>query len=46
LAKFKKSKISAWSTCSARRLEEAHKLIDEVANVLTEVRRDLLRAGS
>jgi hypothetical protein len=27
---------------AARRLEEAHKLLDEVANVLTEVRRELL----
>ena len=31
---------------AARRLDEAHKLLDEGANVLTEMRRDLLRAGS
>jgi hypothetical protein len=27
---------------AARRLEEAHKLLDEIANMLADVRRDLL----
>jgi hypothetical protein len=30
---------------AARRLEEAHKLLEQIANVLGEVRRDLLGAG-
>ena len=31
---------------AALQFDEAHKLFDEGANVLTEMRRDLLRAGS
>ena len=31
---------------AARRLDEAYKLLDEVANVLTEMRRELLGGGS
>jgi hypothetical protein len=27
---------------AARRLDEAHKLLDEIANMLTEMRRELL----
>jgi hypothetical protein len=30
---------------AARRLDEAHKLLEQVANVLTEARRELLGAG-
>ena len=30
---------------AARRLDEAHKLLDEVANMLTEIRRTMLGAG-
>ena len=30
---------------AARRLEEAHKLLDEVANMLGDVRRELLGSG-
>ena len=31
---------------TARRLAEAHKLLDEVANMLTEMRRELLGSGN
>ena len=30
---------------AARRLDEAHKLLEEVTNVLTEMRRELLGGG-
>jgi hypothetical protein len=30
---------------AARRLDEAHKLLDEISNILTEARRELLGAG-
>ncbi len=30
---------------AARRLDEAHKLFDEVSNMLTDTRRDLLGSG-
>jgi hypothetical protein len=30
---------------AARRLDEAHKLLDEVSDMLTEVRRELLGTG-
>ena len=32
--------------CRLRRLAEAHKLLDEVANVLTEMRRTMLGGGN
>jgi hypothetical protein len=31
---------------AARRLEEAHKLLEQVANVLSEVRRGMLGGGN
>jgi hypothetical protein len=31
---------------AARRLDEAHKLLEVIADMLGEVRRELLRAGS
>ena len=30
---------------AARRLDEAHRLLDEIANMLTEMRRTMLGAG-
>jgi hypothetical protein len=30
---------------AARRLDEAHKLLDEVSNMLTDMRRELLCSG-
>ena len=33
-------------TMPARRLEEAHKLLDEVSNMLGDVRRELLGSGN
>jgi hypothetical protein len=30
---------------AARRLDEAHKLLDEIGNMLTEMRRELLGRG-
>jgi hypothetical protein len=30
---------------AARRLDEAHKLLDELSNMLTEARRELLGSG-
>ena len=31
---------------ATRRLEEAHKLLDELANLLTDMRQTILRAGN
>jgi hypothetical protein len=31
---------------AARRLDEAHKLLDEISNMLTEMRRIMLRSGT
>ena len=32
-------------TEAARRLDDAHKLLDEISNLLSEMRRDLLGGG-
>ena len=32
-------------TEAGRRLDEAHKLLDEISNMLTEMRRELLGSG-
>jgi hypothetical protein len=34
-----------WRAEAARRIDEAHKLLDEVSNMLTELRRTMLGGG-